>query len=359
MNKFIIAAIVAANTASATESFGYGGIPSKHDIGYGFGSGPSRTYGPSWDIGNRIEGLDYTANGTCHDGFECSKHGLFNQSYDYGGDGLKGFDAGKRVEGRKQLEINIHKGYGGPSYNDVELGYDDYSYEIPKIERGSYQDFGDIRGIKGLNDGYKENNDFADLGPVRGQKGLPNLVTEFGGLDGLNGIDGQNQHGISQHKRGPYGYDVKPTKDRARSKYSGYGRKESDSYGSPTYGGYEDTYESPRGYGRQKETYSVYTDEVDDPKDRYQRRSYNPYERQSSYYEPSQPSYPSYEPDEPVYERESYGYGERSYGGYERPKSNYREQAYSSDRYGSSRGYGRSRSYERPSYSGRSYDRKW
>ena len=110
-----------------------------------------------------------------------------------GSQGLKNFDIGK---GLGELDINLSKGING-------IG----GFGVPSFEAGGYRDFGDIKGISQLD--YNERGQAKDLGNIAGQKGFGDRDTEFGGLNGLNGIEGQNQSGYkcytSKCTSGPYG----------------------------------------------------------------------------------------------------------------------------------------------------------
>ena len=112
--------------------------------------------------------------------------------------GLKGFEAG--ISGLKGFDSARGFDYSQDYSNDTsKLGLNRSfrgldSFEITdrndSIERSGVRDFGDIDGIKGLD--KKEAGDKKDLGGLAGRGNLK-TDAEIGGLDGLNGIDGQNQ----------------------------------------------------------------------------------------------------------------------------------------------------------------------
>merc|ERR1711971_760631 len=266
--------------------------------------------------------------------------------------GLKGFEAG--ISGLKGFDSARGFDYSQDYSNDTsKLGLNRSfrgldSFEITdrndSLERSGVRDFGDIDGIKGLD--KKEAGDKKDLGGLAGRGNLK-TDAEIGGLDGLNGIDGQNQskkcfgpecgekyYQAPVHK--PLQFEQKPDKapkvPRHESPYQpSYG------YQQPSYAPVKPVEKKQPSYGYEQPSYAPAKPvEKKQPSYGYEQPSYGGYEQPSygGYEQPSygyeQPKYErrarrSYKAPEPKKQR-SYGYEEPSYGGYQQPS--YGRQSY-------------------------------
>merc|ERR1719216_565001 len=323
---------------SGVEVGGFGGYGGR-ELDIGRGIGPARGDISSVDVVGGIKGISSGKPDFEVDGFrgkgpkdlkgfrgqgpkelkgfrgQGPKGGL--KGFEAGISGLKGFDSARGFDYSQDYSNDTSKLGLNRSFRGLD------SFEITdrndSLERSGVRDFGDVDGIKGLD--KKEAGDKKDLGGLAGRGNLK-TDADIGGLDGLNGIDGQNQskkcfgpecgekyYQAPVHK--PLQFEQQPDKapkvPRHESPYQPSYGYEQPSYApakpvekkQPSYG-----YEQPSYGGYEQPSYGGY----EQPK--YERRSYG---RRS------------YKAPEPKKQR-SYGYEQPSYGGYQQPS--YGRQSY-------------------------------